>query len=173
MKRRRAILITHTHWDREWYLSVEQYRFRLVRLFDGLLEILKNEPEYHSFWLDGQTVPVDDYFAVRPEKQTEVEAILRSGRLLIGPWFVQADEFVPAGESCIRNLMLGIERMREFGQNNLIGYLADNFGHPSQMPQILRGFGIDNAVFWRGYRVEDLTAAEQRWVGARLGPYAL
>ena len=166
MEKRAAVMITHTHWDREWYLSLDQYRFRLVRLLDGLLEILATESDYHSFWLDGQTIPLDDYLAVRPEKREEVTAALGAGKLLIGPWMVQADEFMVSGESCIRNLMMGMRRMQAVGQENLVGYLADNFGHPSQMPQILRGFGIDNAVFWRGYKVEDLDGAEQTWTGA-------
>jgi alpha-mannosidase len=31
-----------------------------------------------------------------------------------------------------------------------IGYVPDPFGHISQLPQILRGFGMDTAVIWRG-----------------------
>ena len=166
MDKRLATLVSHTHWDREWYLSLEDYRFRLVTLLDGLLEILADEEDYHSFWLDGQTIPIEDYLAVRPEKRGAIEQALRSGRLLIGPWYVQADEFIVAGEACLRNLALGMDQMREAGQDNRVGYLADNFGHPSQMPQILRGFGIDNAVFWRGCRPESLEGAEQDWTGA-------
>ncbi len=38
----------------------------------------------------------------------------------------------------------------KFGGKMNEGYLPDSFGHIAQMPQILRGFGIKNAVFWRG-----------------------
>ncbi len=31
-----------------------------------------------------------------------------------------------------------------------VGYLPDSFGHVAQMPQILRLFGIEDAVVWRG-----------------------
>ncbi|MDD5704507.1 MAG: glycoside hydrolase family 38 C-terminal domain-containing protein [Kiritimatiellae bacterium] len=167
MKKREVFLITHTHWDREWYLSLDQYRFRLVRLMDGLLDILAEQPDYHSYWLDGQTIPIEDYLAVRPERRDALMAALRSGKILIGPWYVSADEFMVAGEACIRNLLLGCEQMRAVGQENPFGYLADIFGHVSQMPQILRGFGIDNAIFWRGYVERSLKgAAEQAWTGA-------
>jgi alpha-mannosidase len=37
-----------------------------------------------------------------------------------------------------------------------IGYIPDPFGHPGQVPQILRGFGIEAAALWRG--VGDLPA---------------
>ena len=32
--------------------------------------------------------------------------------------------------------------------------MPDGFGHVAQLPQILRGFGIDNAFFWRGLGAE-------------------
>ncbi|RLC79422.1 MAG: hypothetical protein DRI61_07965, partial [Chloroflexi bacterium] len=35
------IVVPHTHWDREWYLPFERYRYRLVKLVDKLLEILR------------------------------------------------------------------------------------------------------------------------------------
>jgi hypothetical protein len=31
-------IISHTHWDREWYLTFQQFRLRLVDLVDNLLE---------------------------------------------------------------------------------------------------------------------------------------
>lgn len=160
-----ALVVSHTHWDREWYYSVEQYRSRLIRCLDSVLDIIASEPTYHSFFFDGQTIGIDDYLAVRPERRSELEAAVRAGKLLIGPWLVQADEFKVAGEACLRNMEFGMRRMRELGQENRVGYLVDNFGHISQMPQILRGFGIDNAVFLRGFRAEDLRAAEQTWRG--------
>jgi alpha-mannosidase len=166
-KRRSLFLITHTHWDREWYFPLEQYRFRLVRLFDSLLEILARQPGYHSYWLDGQAIPVEDYLAVRPEKRDALMSAIRRKKILIGPFYVSADEFLVAGEACIRNLLIGTRQMRAAGQNNLFGYLADIFGHVSQMPQILRGFGIDNAFFWRGYTEQSIKgSAEQIWAGA-------
>jgi len=167
VKKQQVFLITHTHWDREWYFPLEQYRFRLVRLIDQLLAIIAKQPGYHSYWLDGQTIPVEDYLDVCPKNREKLTAAMRKGKVLIGPWYVSADEFMVAGESCIRNLLIGCRQMRAVGQENLFGYLADIFGHVSQMPQILRGFGIDNAFFWRGYTEESIKgAAEQVWTGA-------
>ena len=34
-------VISHTHWDREWYRTFEAFRLNLVRLCDELLEILE------------------------------------------------------------------------------------------------------------------------------------
>ncbi|HEM60689.1 MAG TPA: hypothetical protein ENO24_00190, partial [Chloroflexi bacterium] len=80
----RAILVSHTHWDRAWYVPFQVYRIRLVRLVDRLLEILERDPEYRCFMLDGQVLPVEDYLEVRPERRADLERLVRAGRLLIG-----------------------------------------------------------------------------------------
>ncbi len=156
-------MVTHTHWDREWYYSKERWSFRLARLFDELLDIIDNEPEYHSFWLDGQTIAIEDYLQLRPENRERLEAALRSGKILIGPHYIQIDERLTGGEAIFKNLELGIADMERYGQSNLIGYLPDTFGHISQMPQIFRQFNIDSAVFWRGYDNRDIAQMENRW----------
>src|SRR5262249_29870817 len=50
------VVVPHTHWDREWYRTHEQFRARLVALLDGLLPLLENDPEFRFFSLDGQTI---------------------------------------------------------------------------------------------------------------------
>ncbi len=150
----KVVLISHTHWDREWYYAFEKYRYRLVRSVDKLLDILRRRSDFHSFMMDGQVAPIDDYLEVRPERREEVERRVREGRLKIGPWYVQPDEFLVEGESIVRNLMLGIRRARELGGCMMVGYLPDTFGHTAQMPQILAKFGIDSFVFHRGMGTE-------------------
>jgi alpha-mannosidase len=66
-------VISHTHWDREWYETFDAFRFRLVEFMDHLLSILTCRPEYHSFTLDGQTVILEDYLEIRPEKRGELK----------------------------------------------------------------------------------------------------
>lgn len=39
-------VISHTHWDREWYLTFEQYRARLVDLVDGVLDRMSADPRF-------------------------------------------------------------------------------------------------------------------------------
>ncbi len=144
-------VISHTHWDREWYLTFEQFRARLVDLMDNLLELLDRDPDFRHFHLDGQTIVLDDYLAIRPENKQRLKAHIESGRLAVGPWYLLNDEFLTSGESHIRNLLYGHEMAQEFGRVTKIGYLPDQFGNVGQMPQVLRGFGIDNAIFGRGY----------------------
>jgi len=60
-------IISHSHWDREWYLPFESHRMQLVELFDNLFDLFENDPEFKSFHLDGQTIVLDDYLEIRPE----------------------------------------------------------------------------------------------------------
>ncbi len=62
-------VISHTHWDREWYRTFQQFRLRLVLLIDGLLDLLEKDPQFKYFMLDGQTIVLDDYLHMRPEKE--------------------------------------------------------------------------------------------------------
>jgi len=102
------------------------------------------------FTLDGQLATVDDYLQIRPEGEERIRALVQSGRLAIGPWQTLMDEFLVDGETTLRNLEAGLRRAEQFGSAMRVGYLPDMFGHVAQMPQILRGAGIETAVVWRG-----------------------
>ena len=130
-------LVPHTHWDREWYLPFQRFRLKLVRLVDGLLDLMEADERYR-FTLDGQLAD-DDYLEVRPEAAERVRRLVEEGRLAIGPWQVLMDEFLVSGETIVRNLECGQRRAAEFGRAMPVGYLPDMFGHVAQMPQIPAG----------------------------------
>jgi alpha-mannosidase len=147
----RVFLVPLTHWDREWYEPFEGFLARLVEMMDHLLELADADPPLSHFHLDGQSAMIDDYLAVRPDRKADVERLAREGRISVGPWFTQMDEFLTSGESMIRNLEWGTARARELGTEPVpAGYLPDQFGHIGQMPQILANAGFDKAVVWRG-----------------------
>ncbi len=158
-------IISHTHWDREWYLTFQQFRFRLVAMIDALLDLLARDPEFRYFHLDGQTIILEDYLAIRPERAAELHRHIRAGRVLVGPWYVQPDEFLVSGEALIRNLLIGLRQARAAGQPMLVGYLPDSFGHCAQLPQILRGFGLATFVHARGVFLSETGGTEYWWRG--------
>ncbi len=143
-------LVPHTHWDREWYLPFQVFRIKLVHLVDSLLDLLDEEPASPSFTLDGQAVLLEDYLAVRPGREGDLRRHVQSGRLIVGPWYILADEFLVSPEALVRNLLLGRKVCQRFGEPMPVGYLPDLFGHIGQMPQILRGFGLQTAALRRG-----------------------
>ncbi|MCJ7693980.1 MAG: glycosyl hydrolase-related protein [Anaerolineaceae bacterium] len=145
-------IVSHTHWDREWYQPFQLFRLRLVHLVDNLLAILDKDPEYRHYMLDGQTIVLEDYLQMRLENLPKLQQHIQSNRILIGPWYILPDEFLVSPEATIRNLLIGKEICDFFGQRMMVGYIPDPFGHISQLPQILLGFHIDTACLWRGVK---------------------
>ncbi|HEY5560319.1 MAG TPA: glycoside hydrolase family 38 C-terminal domain-containing protein [Clostridiaceae bacterium] len=148
--RKKLHFIAHVHWDPAWYLPLEQYRIILFKLMKKLLNILDTQEDFLSFMFDGQVSAIDDYLEISPKDKERIEKHIKSGRLIIGPWYIQPEEFMISGESHIRNLQLGSKRGVEMGGVMPVSYLCDMVGHIAQMPQIIKGFGIEYFVGWRG-----------------------
>lgn len=162
-KRYQLYAVTKTHWDREWYMDYQKTRIRLVHLIDQLLDILDTDPNFVSFMMDGQTLPLEDYLEVKPYNRSRLEKYIQQGRIVIGPWYILPDEILITGETHIRNYLLGTRVANSFGAAKMqVGYLPDSFGHPSQMPQILSKLGMDTIMFWRG-ATEEVDKTEFYW----------
>lgn len=162
MEKLKLYVISHTHWDREWYQPFQKYRYRLVRIMDDLITNLEKDEEYKTFYLDGQTIVLEDYLEVRPEMEERLKKLIQAGRIHIGPWYVMPDEFLIAGESLIKNLRMGHKICENWGVRPMKnGYVTDIFGHNSQFPQILNGFDIRAATLYRG--IGDYEKDAFRW----------
>ena len=145
----RVHIVPHTHWDREWYAPFQVFRAQLIDLWDQLLALTEQDADFR-FLMDGQTVVVDDYLAIRPEARPRVERAIRSGQIQVGPWYTLPDEFLVSGEALVRDLQRGIADGDTHGGALRVGYLPDSFGHTAQMPQIYRQFDFHHALVWRG-----------------------
>ncbi len=166
-------IVSHSHWDREWYRSFDYFRAMLVRMVDDLLDLLARDADYRCFTLDGQTSTVEDYLEIRPEREEELRRYVKQGRLFIGPWYVLPDEFLVSGESTVRNLMMGSRIAHRFGTEMKVGYIPDSFGHIASMPTILKGFDIDNVLLYRGFGGEPGQETSEYWWHAPDGTQAL
>ncbi|MGG3509720.1 alpha-mannosidase [Paenibacillus lautus] len=149
---RKAHIISHTHWDREWYLPYEKHHVRLIELMDSLLETMEKDSEYRSFFLDGQTIIIEDYLQVRPEKKEQLEKLITDGRIIIGPWYILQDAYLTSSEANVRNMQIGHQDAERYGTVAKIGYFPDTFGLTGQIPQLMLQSGIDNAFFGRGVK---------------------
>ena len=139
-------IISHSHWDREWYQSFESHRMKLIELVDNILDKAENDPEFGGFFLDGQVIAIDDYLEIRPEKRAQVEKCIREGKVQTGPWYILQDEFLTSGEACVRNLQVGMQQAEQYGAVGNVGYFPDAFGNAGQMPQVLKQAGMDAVV---------------------------
>jgi mannosylglycerate hydrolase len=158
-------VISNTHWDREWRQSFQRTRMALIDVMDQLLDILENDPDYKCYHLDSQTVLLEDYLEVKPQKRSLIERFIREGRILAGPWYSNPDMNQLTGESIVRNMLLGHKIAKSFGKVMKVGYNPFSFGQISQLPQIYKEFGMDVILFYRGVG-RHRAKSEFWWVGA-------
>ena len=147
--RKQVIAYLHTHWDREWYREFEVFRLRLLRVFDNVLDLLSKN-RIPCFYFDGQTSALDDYLEMRPENRDLILTLIKQKKLFIGPFYCLIDEFLTDKTVFSKNLEIGLKEAQKYGCKDFIGYLADTFGHSQNIPDILRDFGIDKCIVWRG-----------------------
>ncbi|MCP5070633.1 MAG: hypothetical protein GY946_29060 [bacterium] len=145
-----VFVVSHTHWDREWYLTFNEFRVDLTRVVAGVLTALESDPEFEHFVMDGQAIALEDHLAVQPEDESRISALCRAGKLSLGPWYILPDEFLVSGEAMARNLLIGHQVCARFGGAQKVGYMPDSFGHLAQIPQLLQQAGIDSFIYTRG-----------------------
>lgn len=150
--KKKVYIISHSHWDREWYMAYEQHHMRLVELMDDLLELFEHDPDFNSFHLDGQTIILDDYLEVRPEKRAALQKAIDAGKLRIGPFYILQDDFLISSESNTRNMLIGMEESKKWGTPVMLGYFPDTFGNMGQTPQMMKQANLEAAAFGRGVK---------------------
>lgn len=150
--RKKVHIISHSHWDREWYMPFEQHRVKLLKLIDDAMELFENDERYENFHLDGQTIVLDDYLEIKPENAEQVKKHIAAGHFHVGPWYILQDEFLTSGESNVRNLLVGRQEAKKYGDLCRVGYFPDAFGNAGQMPQLLKQAGMEAIVFGRGVK---------------------
>jgi mannosylglycerate hydrolase len=173
-------IVSYTHWDREFRWEFEQTRMKLVECIDHLLDIMRNNPEFKSFHMDGQAGLLDDYLEIRPENESLVRELIAANRLEIGPWYTLPDCATVHGESVIRNLQHGVKVSRRYGAVPACGYNVFSFGQIAQLPQIYSHFGIDMIIFYKSMNPKRSALPEFIWeapdgtraYASRLGPEA-
>jgi alpha-mannosidase len=89
-------LVFSSHWDREWYLPFQNFRAKLVRILDEVLNALESG-SLPFYQMDGQFIPVEDYLQIRPEKESLLRRLIAEGRFRVGPWYTLPDEFLVSG----------------------------------------------------------------------------
>ncbi|MFB8733004.1 hypothetical protein ACEQPO_01120 [Bacillus sp. SL00103] len=109
---------------------------------------------------------LDDYLKWRPEDENRIKKLVTAKRLIIGPWYTQADQLVISGESIVRNLQYGIERCQQFGHVMKVGYVPDSFGQSAQMPQIYAGLALWIRLFGAAFPDHMTNHTEFNWRGA-------
>jgi alpha-mannosidase len=139
----RMTAIGHAHLDTAWLWPLAESRRKVIRSFANQLALMDRYPEHrfaassaqHYAWLQEDA----------PSLFARVRERAREGRWeVVGGAWVEPDCNLPSGESLVRQLLYGQRAFeRWFGRRCREYWSPDTFGHNGQMPQILRGAGID------------------------------
>ena len=162
---KKVFVVPHTHWDREWFFTSDQAKVYLLKDLKDVLDHLEASGQYGSFLLDGQSSLIEDYLNWRPQERKRVEKLVKEKKLILGPWYTQTDQYLASGESIVNNLRIGMKQSDELGGHMNIAYVPDSFGQESSMPQIYQQLGIDDAVLYRGFSLDDTKQSEFTWQG--------
>ncbi len=162
-KYKKIYAVAHTHWDREWYFTINDAALLSTINFEKIVNTLESDSNFPSFCLDGQTSIIEDAIELKPSLEPRLKKLIKEKRIFVGPWHTQTDSFLVDGESYIRNLYFGSKLAEELGHSMKVGYLPDTFGHNIQTPQLFKGFGLDDVIFWRGYSNRKIPDAHFKW----------
>lgn len=149
-KTKKVHVVAHSHWDHEWYFTMEDSHVLLIQNLDYLIETLENDPEFTSYCFDAQLSVIENYLKIRPQNKERLMKLIKDRRLFVGPWYTQADALLGKTEAVIRNLLYGYKMGEEMGHSMAIGYSPDIFGQHAYFPSIFKEFGMEHSVFQRG-----------------------
>lgn len=147
------LVVPTTHWDRAWYWTADRFRTRLIEMFHGVEALWRRDPAWR-FTLDGQSIALEDYLEVFPEKTDLYRRMGEAGRFRMGPYYVQNDWWCTGAEALIRNVLIGRGQAARFAAVQTACYMPDTFGFPASLPMFARGFGSDCAILMRGVPLE-------------------
>ena len=156
MTKKKVYIVPHSHWDREWYFSIEDSNVLLSENIPYLMSTLEQYKNFCSYTFDAQLSIVEEYLKLYPEDKERLEKLIEDKRIFVGPWYTQTDSLLVNKESIVRNLLYGTRLGNKYGHSMEIGYLPDIFGQNQYLPSIFKGFEIENSVLQRGIYTNEL-----------------
>ncbi|HZS94901.1 MAG TPA: alpha-mannosidase, partial [Chloroflexota bacterium] len=134
----------HAHLDLAWLWPMDETRRKAQRTFYTVIGLMERYPQFN---FNQSTAQV---YAFLDEDDPNLLAAIKD-RVASGQWepvggmWVEPDTNMPSGESLVRQLLYGQRYFkRTFGATHSVGWMPDCFGFCPQLPQILRGAGIDS-----------------------------
>jgi len=149
-------VVPHTHWDREWYFTLEDSNILLGDNLMKIIQTFEENPEWGTYTLDAQGSLLDEFAKIHPEMIEKVKSLIKDKKLIVGPWYTQSDTLLVNKEALIRNIFYGIKTCESYGNVMPIGYLPDAFGQNRYLPSLFKGFELDYAIFQRGIYDDEL-----------------
>jgi alpha-mannosidase len=136
-------VVGHAHMDMNWLWT---YSETMQMCNDNLRQVVAFMDEFPDYtMLQSQAAVYKFVEKVDPPLFEQIKKYVKEGRLeLGGGMWTEGDMNMSSGEAIARTFLLGQRYFQSrFGKMAKIGWLPDNFGHVSQMPQILKLAGCD------------------------------
>ena len=132
----------HCHIDTAWLWPYAETRRKVARSWVTQCDLLRRYDTYR--FVASQTVQFEWLAEDHPKVMADIESLVRAGKFLpVGGTYVEFDASLPSGESMVRQFLYGMQFMKQrFNVTPRVFWLPDTFGYSSQLPQIVRGFGM-------------------------------
>lgn len=142
-------IVGHAHMDMNWLWT---YSETMKMCNDNLRQVVAFMEEFPDFtFIQSQGSVYKFVEMVDPPLFEKVQKYVKEGRLeLAGGMWTEGDTNLSSGEALARSFLLGQSYFQSrFGKMAEVGWLPDNFGHVSQLPQMLQLAGCDYFYFHR------------------------
>ena len=136
----------NSHIDAAWLWPWTETVDVVRRTFSTALQLMNEYPDYtytqsaaaYNAWMAEKYPPMND----------DIKRRIQDGRWeVVGGMWVEPDLNMPAGESLVRQLLIGKRFFeQQYGVDVRIGWNPDSFGYNWQLPQIYKRSGIDYFV---------------------------
>ena len=136
-------IVGHAHIDAAWLWRVREGRDAIQATWETATKLMAKHPDMHFAassaqyyeWMEEQD----------PALLARIQLLVKEHRWdPVGGWWVESDANLPSGESLVRQALYGQRTFtRLFGKPARVAWLANSFGFPWSMPQILRKSGFE------------------------------
>jgi alpha-mannosidase len=135
--------IGHAHIDTAWLWPLSETHRKMVRTFSSQTAYMERYPEFR--FCCSQAYQYDWVHRNAPDLDARIRHRVGTGQWVpVGGTWVEPDCNLPSGESLVRQFLVGQRYFeRELGGRHRVFWNPDVFGYNGQLPQIMRGAGID------------------------------
>ncbi len=160
-------LICNAHIDPVWQWQWEEGVAEAVSTFRVAADFCE---EFDGFiFCHNEAIIYEWVESYEPEIFRRIQKLVKAGRWhIMGGWYLQPDCNMPAGESFVRQILLGREYFwKKFRKRPTTAINFDPFGHSRGLVQIMAKSGYDSYLFCRPHSQElcELPAGQFEWEG--------
>lgn len=136
-------LMGQSHLDVAWLWPMAETKRKVARTLSNQLSLMEEYPEYR--YMHSQPFLLQVAKELYPELYARVKRAVQDGRIVPeGGMWVEPDTNLTSGESLIRQIVYGKRFLKEeFGVDSRMLWLPDVFGYSGNLPQIMKGCGLD------------------------------